>query len=54
MPIVTNQMCMKCHATKNNIDTKTLTEINRLYPNDKAIGYIPQQIRGVWKVIMEK
>jgi len=54
MPIVTNQMCMKCHANKNNIEIKTLTEINRLYPNDKAIGYIPQQIRGVWKVIMEK
>jgi hypothetical protein len=54
LPIVTNEMCMKCHSTPDQIDKETGKEINRLYPNDMAIGYAPQQIRGVWKVIMEK
>jgi hypothetical protein len=54
MPIVTNQMCMKCHSAKSEIDTETLKEINRLYPKDMATGYIPQQIRGIWRVVMEK
>jgi len=54
MPIVTNQMCMKCHAVKGDIDTETLEEINRLYTKDMATGYTPQQIRGIWRVVMEK
>lgn len=54
MPIVTNQMCMKCHGAESDIDTVTLNEINNLYPKDMATGYKPQQIRGIWRVIMEK
>lgn len=54
MPIVTNQMCMKCHGKKNEIDKNTYNEIKLLYPNDLATGYSPQQIRGVWKVIIKK
>jgi len=54
MPIVTNQMCIKCHGYSTQIDKETYNEINRLYPKDMAIGYIPQQIRGLWRVVMEK
>lgn len=54
-PIVTNQMCLKCHGGKNkNILPETLTKINRLYPTDKAIGYGENELRGIFVVEMNK
>lgn len=54
-PIETNDMCMKCHGTiENDINSKTLLKINDLYHDDKAVGYKPNQIRGIWVVEMEK
>jgi len=54
MPIVTNDMCMKCHGNSDNINKETQVEINRLYPKDMAINYSPKQIRGIWRIVMEK
>ena len=54
-PIVTNQMCMQCHGKpKENINITTLTKIKKLYPNDKAIGYAENEIRGIFVVEMNK
>jgi mono/diheme cytochrome c family protein len=54
-PIMTNDMCLKCHgATAKDIDTKTLNNIRRLYPEDKATGYAVNELRGIWVVEMEK
>lgn len=54
-PIMTNDMCMKCHGDPGkDIDDKTMSKINKLYPNDKAIGYKPEQLRGIWVVEMKK
>ena len=48
-PIITNQMCMNCHGKPNTqIKTSTLDVINRLYPEDNAIGYGENQLRGIW------
>jgi nitrate reductase cytochrome c-type subunit len=54
MPIVTNDMCLQCHGTKNEIDIDVLNEIMKLYPNDKATGYDINQIRGLWRIEMVK
>jgi len=54
MPIVTNDMCMKCHGSADKIEKSTLAEINRLYPKDMALDYSPKQIRGVWRIEMKK
>jgi len=54
MPIVTNDMCLKCHGSVDKIDRKTLDEINKLYPKDMAIGYTSKQIRGIWRIEIEK
>lgn len=54
-PIVTNQMCMKCHGDPNSeIAPATLSKLNTLYPNDMATGYKPNELRGIWVVEMNK
>ncbi len=50
-PIETNDMCMKCHGDlATEISSKTAKKINELYPNDKATGYKPDELRGMWVV----
>lgn len=54
-PIITNDMCIKCHGNKTtDIDTKTLSAINKQYPNDKGTGYATNELRGIWVVEMKK
>jgi hypothetical protein len=54
-PIMTNQMCLQCHGEpEKDIKTATLTKVNELYPDDKAINYGPNELRGIWVVQMEK
>lgn len=50
-PIKTNTMCLQCHGkTQENIKPNVLKKILKLYPNDKATGYIENQIRGIWSI----
>lgn len=50
-PIVTNTMCLKCHGNVGQeIEEETYTKILELYPNDKAIGYDVNQVRGIWSI----
>ncbi len=54
-PIITNQMCMQCHGSKEkDINATTLANINKLYPKDKATGYKTNEIRGLFVVGMNK
>jgi len=54
-PIVTNQLCLQCHG---NPDTEvlpnTFIQIEELYPEDEAIGYKINELRGIWVVEMNK
>lgn len=50
-PIVTNDMCLKCHGKPGQqIEQKTYDKILELYPNDKAIGYDVNEVRGIWSI----
>ncbi len=53
-PIVTNAMCIQCHGEVNRIEESTLDKIKTYYPNDKAIGYKSNELRGIWVVSMPK
>jgi len=54
-PIVTNDMCLKCHGDpKSDMDTALVTSLNKLYPEDKAIGYGVNEVRGIWSIIFEQ
>lgn len=50
-PILTNQLCLQCHGHPDHqINQTTLKKIQSLYPQDKAIGYDINQLRGIWVV----
>jgi len=54
-PITTNTICLQCHGTpKEQIVTGTLATIKRLYPDDKAIGYKENEVRGLWAINFEE
>lgn len=54
-PITTNAMCLQCHGkVGTNITQQTYSKIKSLYPDDKAIGYGENELRGIWVVEMEK
>lgn len=53
-PIATNTMCLQCHGNKDQIKPEVLQNIKKLYPNDLAIGYGENEIRGIWSINFEK
>lgn len=54
-PIMTNAMCLQCHGKPTeDINEQTLAVISERYPNDKAINYLPNELRGIWVVEMDK
>jgi hypothetical protein len=48
MPPLEKMPCLKCHGT--NIDPKVAAKLDELYPEDKARGYKPDQIRGAFTI----
>ncbi len=54
-PITTNSMCLQCHGALNGeLSSDTYKTIKGLYPNDKAIGYNVNQVRGIWSISFDK
>jgi cytochrome c553 len=51
-PIATNTMCLQCHGS--TIDSEVSTTIKKLYPNDLAIGYSENEVRGIWSITFDK
>lgn len=54
-PITTNSMCLQCHGKLNeHIKPETYNNIKQLYPNDQAVGYDVNQVRGIWSITFKK
>ena len=54
-PIETNKMCLQCHGNiQKDLKPTTLQQLKKLYPNDKAVDYTENQLRGIWVVEMNK
>jgi len=52
-PIQTAKMCIQCHGMEgSDILPETAAKIKSLYPDDKAIGYGENQLRGLFVVEM--
>ncbi len=50
-PITTNTMCLKCHGKPNeHVQPETLATLKKRYPNDEAVGYDVNQVRGIWAI----
>ncbi len=47
-PLVTNMMCLQCHGEPGkNVQPKVAAKIAELYPNDLALGYKENEVRGL-------
>lgn len=54
-PIITNTMCLQCHGEAGkDVPQEIISTINGLYPEDKAVGYTENALRGIWVVEYEK
>ena len=50
-PILTNDLCLQCHGSPGmTIKPEVYEKIKLLYPEDQAIAYSANEIRGLWKV----
>lgn len=45
-PIMLQPPCTVCHGGPEDISSEVKAKIAELYPNDKAVGYKPGQLRG--------
>lgn len=53
-PILTNAMCLQCHGNADQVNKEALAKIQAHYPDDKALGYSENEVRGIWVIEMEK
>jgi hypothetical protein len=42
----TQEVCLSCHGAADNLSTAVSEQLRKLYPDDKAVGYKPGEIRG--------
>lgn len=53
-PILTNALCLQCHGVPNEqIQANTVAALRKLYPDDLAIGYDVNEVRGMWRVVFD-
>jgi hypothetical protein len=53
-PIILQPLCLGCHGDPTKeINEKTLTAIQKNYPQDEATGYATGDLRGVWHLTFE-
>ncbi|MFN3529689.1 MAG: DUF3365 domain-containing protein [Bacteroidia bacterium] len=50
--VIPHPRCLDCHGLldKDDIFPETLAEINKRYPNDKAVNFELGDLRGMWKI----
>lgn len=51
-PIPINTMCLQCHGTQ--VKPEVTKQLLKLYPNDLAVGYGENEVRGIWSITFEK
>lgn len=53
-PIITQSLCLNCHGTPGkNIGPDVVGHLSELYPQDEAIGYDVDQVRGIWSIVFD-
>lgn len=54
-PIMTAPLCMQCHGNPvTDIKAETMSSILERYPADRAKGYKPGELRGLWSIQFSK
>lgn len=53
-PILLAQLCLQCHGLiGTDISDENNSMIKKLYPDDKATGFVPGDLRGIWRIRFE-
>jgi hypothetical protein len=53
-PIIIQPLCLGCHGNpEKEINSPTLSAIDKYYPSDEATGYAAGDLRGVWHLTFE-
>ena len=52
--LVAMPTCLKCHGTAADRDSLASLRIHERYPDDKAVGYQLGDLRGAWRVKLQK
>jgi hypothetical protein len=53
-PILLQAMCLNCHGNPGqDIQSSTLSRIQQLYPDDRAVNFKEGDLRGVWHIIFK-
>lgn len=53
-PIGIQALCTKCHGKLGEtLTADSYTVIQKLYPEDQAIGYAEGDLRGMWSIVMK-
>jgi hypothetical protein len=47
-PIEVRRRCLHCHAPRQALAEGTRAWLERAYPEDRAVGYAPGDLRGYW------
>lgn len=53
-PIITQQICLKCHGEPDAFSPELVQSLNQLYPNDQAINFTVGELRGAFKITFTK
>lgn len=54
-PINTNTFCLNCHGQPNKeVNKETLAILSERYPNDKALNYTANELRGMWSITFDR
>ncbi len=54
-PIMTKPLCLNCHGkVGETLKEEDNATIKSLYPDDQAIGYESEELRGIWSIKFEK
>ncbi len=51
--IGTKGLCLNCHGTREQIPDNVEAKLEKLYPEDRAIGYQKGDIRGAFSIIQD-
>ncbi|UCE25138.1 MAG: DUF3365 domain-containing protein [Candidatus Zixiibacteriota bacterium] len=49
-PIRVAPLCVKCHGSESDLDPEAAETLKEAYPEDRAIGYNPGDLRGMFVV----
>lgn len=52
--VLSSPMCLSCHGEYDSIDLNVRKVLNERYPDDKAVDFELNEIRGMFKIVFDK